>query len=567
MSRRCVGSVCFYRLLFALILSATSLARAQDVASSEPSCPNAESGPAAQTDSKSRATADAKHVTLQYVTPRYFAAVVIHPDVLLRSPSGRMMPIEMLQSLVMSDPPIDLSQVDELLLLFGMDRSFEPVFGAVCHFKKSCPREAIMAHLEPIAAEPRNGMPVVYRVRQIDGAHAALPDDRTLIVSAENELRDMLFGRRASGPLARQLESLDCDAAVTALWALAPVRGLQYLALSALESSSPEVEEIAAVAELLSAAELDLRLNPEAEVRLVLKAEGEDSVAELEQRFDRALAAAGRRLEAEIFPGRDGERSPPADRELRYLRRLASQLIGAVERRRDDDYLELRVKGDALVAASVGVVVADCLSGDSGHDPSLQAMRKSQSNLQRIGEGLTEYHRLHHKLPHPSNDRDGKPLLSWRVHLLPFVGEQELYERFHLDEPWDSEHNRALLSQMPDTYRNMEPVRGETTTYLLATGPAALYSPGKTVSLDDLDLGNTATILVVEANSARSIAWTKPGDFAFDPRDIFAGLGGQRKGGFLALMAGGTVDFIDFTTSPDKVRELFRPKMKETAEE
>lgn len=563
MCRHSGRSACFCRLLVvASLLVATSLVRAQDAANGDPSCPTADTSPSAQAESKSRSASEAKHVTLQYVTSRYFAAVVIHPDVLLRSPSGRMMPIEMLQSLVASDPPIDLSQADELLLLFGMDWLFEPVFGAVCHFKDSCPREAIMAHLEPIEAEPHNGTPVVYRCRQIDGTHAALLDDRTLIVAPEKDLRDMLFARRATGPLARQLGPLDSDAAVTALCALAPVRGLQFLAPSALESSSPEVKEIAAVAELLSAAELDLRLNPEAELRLVLKAEGEDSVAELEQRFDRALAAAGRLLEAEIFPQGDDE-----NLELRYLRQLASQLAGAVERRREDDCLILCIKGDALVAASLGVLVADNLGFYSGDDPSLQAKTKSERNLQRIGEGLSEYQRLHHKLPHPSNDRDGKPLLSWRVHLLPFVGEQELYERFHLDEPWDSEHNRALLSQMPDIYRNPDGAQCETTNYLLATGPAAVYSPDKKVSLDDLDHGNTATILVVEANSARSIAWTKPDDFAFDPRDIFAGLGGQRTGGFLALLANGTVDFIDFTTSPDEVRKLFRPKMKETAEE
>ena len=31
--------------------------------------------------------------------------------------------------------------------------------------------------------------------------------------------------------------------------------------------------------------------------------------------------------------------------------------------------------------------------------------------------------------------------LSWRVHLLPFLGHQQLYSRFRLDQSWDSPHN------------------------------------------------------------------------------------------------------------------------------
>ena len=49
----------------------------------------------------------------------------------------------------------------------------------------------------------------------------------------------------------------------------------------------------------------------------------------------------------------------------------------------------------------------------------------------------------------PTMTMSGKPLLSWRVHLLPFLEENELYEQFKLDEPWDSPHNIKLLDQMP----------------------------------------------------------------------------------------------------------------------
>jgi hypothetical protein len=59
--------------------------------------------------------------------------------------------------------------------------------------------------------------------------------------------------------------------------------------------------------------------------------------------------------------------------------------------------------------------------------------------LDRIGRAFHEYHRVQGHFPAPAlPDRDGKPLLSWRVALLPQLGYQSLYERFHLDEPWDT---------------------------------------------------------------------------------------------------------------------------------
>ena len=56
------------------------------------------------------------------------------------------------------------------------------------------------------------------------------------------------------------------------------------------------------------------------------------------------------------------------------------------------------------------------------------------------------------RFPAAAISKDGKPLLSWRVALLPFLGEKGLYEQFHLDEPWDSPHNKLLLDQMPNVY-------------------------------------------------------------------------------------------------------------------
>src|SRR5437868_5576967 len=48
--------------------------------------------------------------------------------------------------------------------------------------------------------------------------------------------------------------------------------------------------------------------------------------------------------------------------------------------------------------------------------------------------------------------KNGQPLYSWRVLLLPYIDADNLYAQFHLDEPWDSPHNRQFVEQMPPTF-------------------------------------------------------------------------------------------------------------------
>src|SRR5260370_27351325 len=77
----------------------------------------------------------------------------------------------------------------------------------------------------------------------------------------------------------------------------------------------------------------------------------------------------------------------------------------------------------------------------------------SISRLHQISNAMHNYVKDHGDLPPAvAYDKDGKPLYSWRVLLLPYLKEQSLYAQFKLDEPWDSPNNRPLLAKMPQVY-------------------------------------------------------------------------------------------------------------------
>src|SRR5262249_27633770 len=110
---------------------------------------------------------------------------------------------------------------------------------------------------------------------------------------------------------------------------------------------------------------------------------------------------------------------------------------------------------------------------------SREAARRAQctNNLKQIMLAMHNFHRANNKFPGDIIDKDGKPLLSWRVALLPYLEAQDLYNRFKLDEPWDGPHNKELLKEMPRLFTCPDRVKAEpfTTTYRGFSGPGAMF--------------------------------------------------------------------------------------------
>src|SRR5262249_6166280 len=159
---------------------------------------------------------------------------------------------------------------------------------------------------------------------------------------------------------------------------------------------------------------------------------------------------------------------------------------------------------------------------------------------------LHNYHDAKGKFPAAASaDAQGKVLLSWRVHLLPYLGQEALYKEFHLDEPWDSEHNKKLIAKMPAVYRCPNQKKGDADT---TTHPGLMAR-----RIADVTDGTANTIFIVEANDEHAVIWTKPEDLKFDPDKPRAGLEGHYSGGFLTLFVDGSTRFVPKKVNDDTV--------------
>jgi hypothetical protein len=228
---------------------------------------------------------------------------------------------------------------------------------------------------------------------------------------------------------------------------------------------------------------------------------------------------------------------------------------------------EQRVENDEIV---LNVDLAKLPPGENIFrqvtDSALMAVnrREAMRKFKQVGILMHNHYDVHKKFPDTAiKSADGKPLLSWRVQLLPLLGQESLYKEFRLDEPWDSEHNRKLIERMPDVYRLTTGLPPGKTLVQLPVGATTAWPEGRGLAIREFTDGTSNTILAVETDDEHAVVWTQPIDLAFDPANPTAGLGSHFGEGFLTLSADGAGHFIPRDVKPDTLRALFTPAGRE----
>lgn len=183
------------------------------------------------------------------------------------------------------------------------------------------------------------------------------------------------------------------------------------------------------------------------------------------------------------------------------------------------------------------------------------------SNMRQLGIAMHNYHNDYNQMPPQAiMSKDGKPLLSWRVLMLPYMDQNQLFKQFHLDEPWDSPHNIQFLDKMPKIFVNPNrpaPQEGYT-YYQVFFGQHAVFDPTGKVTLAAISAqdGTSNTIMLAEA--ADAVPWTKPDDMPFDfnPGAPLPKLGNPSAGGYHVLFADGSVRYLKRSYKPEDLRSL-----------
>lgn len=195
-----------------------------------------------------------------------------------------------------------------------------------------------------------------------------------------------------------------------------------------------------------------------------------------------------------------------------------------------------------------------------------------RNNLMQIALAMHNYHDAFGAFPTAAryDAQKKKPLLSWRVSLLPYLEQQALYDKFHLDEPWDSPHNKTLIEQMPAIYRSpgRPGMKAGTTCYVLPTGKQAIFSGTDVATkMHSITDGTSNTVMVMHTTEKRAVVWTKPDDYELDAKTLRDALFAKPDGEALVSFADGSVRRLPSTLDDATLLAVFTSRGGEVVQD
>jgi RNA polymerase sigma factor (sigma-70 family) len=178
--------------------------------------------------------------------------------------------------------------------------------------------------------------------------------------------------------------------------------------------------------------------------------------------------------------------------------------------------------------------------------PSQDLSEVQTNNFKQIALAFHNYISANDQFPAMATyGPDGLPTLSWRVALLPYLNELELYRQFRQDEPWDSPHNKALAARMPAVFETpVSPAPPGQTRIRGYAGKGTIFDGPQPIRISDITDGTSNTLLVAVADEATP--WTKPGELPFVPGRRLPALDHRDPNGYQIGLVDGSVRSLAF---------------------
>ncbi|MBA4062706.1 MAG: hypothetical protein C0501_03190 [Isosphaera sp.] len=310
-------------------------------------------------------------------------------------------------------------------------------------------------------------------------------------------------------------------------------------------------------AEHLTAA-LDLGAEPRLEFAAGYRSADDAKAAEA------AVTGAAEFVRKELARRKDGPAVPADDPAADLVGALTAVLATAgpdpgKHVRRDGATLAARVPlPKEPAAADAPAAVGTELLFPASRWMGAAARAKSLNNLKQIALAVHNYHDTHNKFPQDVVTKDGKPLLSWRVQILPYIEQENVFRQFKLDEPWNSENNKKAAAAVvpvftsPNVTGRLVDADGFALThYQGVAGPGTVFERGKgPQSLAHFTDGTSNTIMVVE--TAEAVPWAKPADLPYDPKGPLPKWGVPGSDVLLVVLGDGTTRGLNLRKVSDR---------------
>ncbi len=485
-------------------------------------------------------------VTSRFVPNDAIALLTVSPSELLTNPTFQMFPVEVLQAQSIDQIGVDIADVEFVKVVVAMPGPSGPVGGIVVEFSKDISVKDLnperLLSVDPVDVDGLSAYPV----NDTPGLLLHFVDARTAILAPEFYLSSMVKANNGTGPLAKLIEKMKRTKGVTLVAVMEPLRPMLsgFVEQQVAPDLPPQLKPLAKIPQWVDAVLINANLTPTGPgTQITLLCRDDAAAAELKTSLTNAVDFGKEMLITQVPMEIEGSERVQLATE-QYKKRLATHIAEMIQPKAAGRKVSLELKADTGIATT-GVLVGLLL-------PAVQASREAarrmsgMNGIKQVLLAMHNYAATYNRFPAAAIvDENGNPLLSWRVAILPFVEEQALYEQFHLDEPWDSEHNFPLSQMLPAIYADPSAVLPPGYTVIHAvTGEHMGLSPTGVRGFQHFTDGTSNSILVVEVNRDLAVPWSKPEDVNLDADNPVELMGNSHAGGFNIGMADGSVRFI-----------------------
>lgn len=497
----------------------------------------------------------------RFIPDDAFAVMLASPQELLRNDAFASFPVEIFRVQLKAAFGIDPNDIAVAKIIVGLPDPRQPAFGIVLEmtrpFDEARLLEALQADPDPAPVGNVTAYPIAAGP---PGTVLHKVDDKTVVITLPIYLESMLAADHGSGPLATLLAQAPAKPGISMLMVPESVRPVVGQVATGLVRMLPaQFLPLAELSELTASVQMNFQFtNRWAKLDQTLTGIDDDSSERIAEILTDAIRDA-RNLMPELaqrgmpVPGGSDEMRAAIDK---YAERLTTQIFDAVTVQRTRQDVNITVESEPGIAG--GIVISNFLPSIEPMIRSLTRQMDGANNLRQVMLAMHNYHDAYNRFPSPaSTDAAGKPLLSWRVAILPFVEEQALYQQFRLDEPWDSEHNLPLSKRLPKVYATagLRLPPGQTVVHAVVGDDIGLHPEKRTGFRDILD-GTGNTILIVESTADSAVPWSKPADVEIDLEDPLAKFIGSPKKSFQVGMGDGSVMRLADDIDPAKFKAM-----------
>lgn len=493
-----------------------------------------------------------------YIPSDAIVAAFARPREILLDEQMELLPLEVLQAFGNHQLGFDPLTIESVKTVAGMPSPAGPMGGAVIEFSEDFDLAAVLQRIpgtfEPVTVD---GLDMFHAPGERPTIHFYQPNSKTVLAGVGGYLPAMINAKSgSSGNLAELTSRINQRPGLMVIAVIEPIRNIVSPMLKQqVMMLPPKLRSVGDLADQSDAILVNVNyIYPQSQFAVTLLGRDEASAKAIAETLNQCIDF-GREMAINNVADKTQSDDQVQLEMLNYTKRVSDLIAERLRPQVSGKFVQIKDDGALLGTGTLLGILLPAMEGARSAARNLGVA----SQMKQIGLAIHNYYATQNKLPFNAiASDDGTPLLSWRVAILPYIDQMGLYQQFHLDEPWDSAHNRALVDQMPEVFASPRRTlkRGET-AFLAPAGTGMISEPGRTTSFYDITDGTSNTIMVVEASDEAAVPWTKPADLPTEGTDLRSMLSiGPGERGFQVLFGDGSVRSLPQTISAEDLKGL-----------